>query len=315
MAVAYACRLFGLECTVYMLKKSYDEKPYRRQFMEMLGARVVASPSDQTEAGRQALHESPNHSGSLGVAIAEAIEEVQGSTGRSYAFGSVLNSVLLHQSVIGLEAMEQMKVTGDDPDTVIASCGGGSNFGGVAFPFLREAGAGRHKRRVIAVEPRACPILTRGRYAYDYSDAAGIGPILKMYTIGHRFVPGAIHAAGLRYHGDSPIVSALYERKVIEARAVGQREVFEAGTLFAETEGIVPAPESAHAIRVAIDEATRGEVARGEVILFSVSGNGLLDLAAYEEFQSGRMTDVEPSLTEIEESMNAIPKVPIRAMG
>lgn len=310
-ALSFACSMFGLECTVYMVKVSYEQKPYRRSLMETWGATVYASPSNRTEAGRRILARDPNSQGSLGIAISEAVEDAARHADTNYALGSVLNHVLLHQTVIGLEAKKQMEMVGRYPDVVIASCGGGSNFGGIAFPFLQDKLTGVNpKVRCIAVEPMACPTLTRGRYAYDFGDTAGLTPLLKMYTLGHDFMPPGIHAGGLRYHGDSALVSQLYHEGWIEARAVHQRPVFEAATLFARTEGILPAPESAHAIRVAIDEALAAREAGEErTILFCLSGHGHFDLSAYDQYTSGAMQDVEYPQELLERALQGLPNV------
>lgn len=291
-ALALASNLFGLSCRVFMVKASYNQKPYRKTVMRLYGASVVASPSQETAAGRAFLGKDPDTGGSLGMAISEAIETVvTGGKGAHYALGSVLNHVLLHQTVIGQEARIQMAEAGVYPDIVIGCCGGGSNLAGIAFPFLADRLSGKTKRlRVIAVEPTACPSLTRGTYRYDFGDTAGMTPLLKMYTVGSDFVPPAIHAGGLRYHGDAPLICFLYDKKLIEAAVYGQREVFEAARLFARAEGIIPAPESAHAVKQTIVEALRAkEEGRKKVILFNLSGHGLLDLGAYEEFLDGRM--------------------------
>jgi len=303
--------MFGLECTVYMVKVSYQQKPYRRSLMETWGATVYASPSDKTEAGRRLLEQDPDSTGSLGMAISEAVEDAAKHADTRYALGSVLNHVLLHQTVIGLEAKKQMEIAGRYPDVVIASCGGGSNFAGIAFPFLQDKLTGKEPNvRLVAVEPEACPTLTRGRYAYDFGDTAGLTPLLQMYTLGHNFVPPGIHAGGLRYHGDSALVSQLYHEGYIEAKAVHQRPVFEAATLFARTEGILPAPESAHAIRVAVDEALEAREAGEErTILFCLSGHGHFDLSAYDHYLSGELQDVAYPQELIDQSLEALPKV------
>ncbi|HUD20058.1 MAG TPA: TrpB-like pyridoxal phosphate-dependent enzyme [Patescibacteria group bacterium] len=290
-ALALACRLFGLRCRVFMVRASYDQKPYRRTVMELYGARVSASPSTETEAGRSFLAKDPATSGSLGMAISEAIEVAASHTLTHYALGSVLNHVLLHQTIIGQEAKKQLEKEGVYPDIVIGCCGGGSNLAGISFPFLADKLSGHTKHlRVVAVEPTACPSLTKGEYRYDSGDTAGMTPRLKMYTMGSDFMPSPIHAGGLRYHGDSPLVSFLYHKKLIEAIAYDQKEVFEAARTFAGSEGIIPAPESAHAIRHAIVEARRAkEEGKKKTILFNLSGHGLLDLGAYEEFLKGRM--------------------------
>ena len=292
-AIGLACNYFGLECMVYMVRISYDQKPYRRSLMEIWGADVVASPSDKTEFGRKILAEDPDSLGSLGLAISEAIEDAASREDTNYSLGSVLNHVLLHQTVIGLETKKQLEIAGDYPDVVIGCCGGGSNLGGLAFPFLADKFAGKEVR-VVAAEPRACPTLTKGECTYDFGDTAGLTPLLKMYTLGHEFVPAGIHAGGLRYHGDSPIISALYEHGLIEAVALHQNPVFEAAVQFAKTEGIVPAPEAAHAIKAAVDEALEAK-ATGEprTILFGLSGHGHFDLTAYDQYISGNLVDYD----------------------
>jgi tryptophan synthase beta chain len=290
-ALAMACRLFGLECTVYMVRVSYEQKPYRRILMETWGAEVLPSPSPRTAAGRAVLSETPDSPGSLGISISEAIEDAATHDDTNYSLGSVLNHVLLHQTVIGLEAKRQMEIAGDYPDVVIGCVGGGSNMSGISFPFLQDKFTGRQVR-VIAVEPTACPSLTRGQYLYDFGDSAGTTPLLRMYTLGHHFVPPAIHAGGLRYHGDAPLLCALYHHGYVEAVAYPQNAVFEAARLFAQTEGILPAPEAAHAIRKAIDEAQAcREADQSRVILFNVSGHGHFDLKAYEEYLAGELQD------------------------
>src|ERR671918_775427 len=280
-ALALACSLFGLDCLVYMVGASYDQKPYRRAMMEAWGATVIRSPSDTTESGRaQAAHET----GSLGIAISEAVEVAAGNAATNYALGSVLNHVCLHQTVIGQEAMAQMEMAGDEPDVVIGCAGGGSNFSGIAFPFLRRRLRGETSTRFLAVEPASCPSLTKGEYRYDFGDTAGTTPLLKMHTLGNGFKPAPIHAGGLRYHGMAPMVSHLYDQGFIEARAYPQATCFEAAIQFARTEGIVPAPESSHAIRAAIDLALDAREAGEErVILFNLSGHGHFDMAAYDD--------------------------------
>jgi tryptophan synthase beta chain len=297
-ALSLACNYFDLECMVYMVKISYDQKPYRRSLMEIWGASVVASPSNTTEFGRKMLADSPDSLGSLGIAISEAIEDAASKDDTNYALGSVLNHVMLHQTVIGLETKKQLEAVGDYPDVVIGSCGGGSNLAGLSFPFLADKFAGKDVR-VIAVEPTACPTLTKGECRYDFGDTAGMTPLLKMYTLGHEFVPAGIHAGGLRYHGDSPIVSALYKEGLIEAVAVRQNPVFEGALQFARTEGIVPAPESAHALRVAIDEAMAAkESGEPKTIVFGLSGHGYFDLAAYDQYLAGGLVDYDYALEE-----------------
>jgi tryptophan synthase beta chain len=293
-ALAFAGSLFGIEIKVFMVKVSYEQKPYRRSFIETFGATVVPSPSIQTRAGRQVLAEDPDSAGSLGIAISEAIEEAASRADTHYAIGSALNHVLLHQTVIGQEAVAQMAMAGESPDVVIGCAGGGSNFAGIAFPFLRGKLAGTSRTRFVAVEPASCPSLTRGEYRYDFGDSVGMTPLLKMHTLGHAFRPAAIHAGGLRYHGMAPLVSHLYNLGLIEAKAYGQNACFDAAVRFARAEGIVPAPESSHAVRAAIDEALAAREAGEErVILFNLSGHGYFDMAAYDDYLAGRLMDVE----------------------
>jgi tryptophan synthase beta chain len=291
-ALSCACQLMGLECMVYMVRVSYDQKPYRRIMMKTYGAQVVASPSSLTDAGRRILAESPDSPGSLGIAISEAIEDAAKRDDTKYALGSVLNHVLLHQTIIGQEAKKQMELAGEFPDMVIACHGGGSNFAGLAFPFLQEKLSGRQKHlRVIAAEPAACPSLTAGRREYDFGDTAGTTPLMMMHTLGHAFVPAPVHAGGLRYHGSAPLVSQLLADGLIEAEAYEQTDVFGSALMFARSEATIPAPESAHAIHSVVQHA-RTARERGEktVILFNLSGHGIFDLAAYEAFLSGKMS-------------------------
>ncbi|QKW20844.1 TrpB-like pyridoxal phosphate-dependent enzyme [Kitasatospora sp. NA04385] len=292
-ALGLACSFLELDCEVFMVRVSYDQKPYRRALMETYGAAVHASPSGLTAAGRAALEADPAATGSLGLAISEAVERVAASGGRAkYALGSVLNHVLLHQTVIGREALAQFARIDDYPDVVVGAAGGGSNFGGLAFPFLGEQLAGGRAVRAVAVEPASCPSLTRGRYDYDFGDSAGTTPLMKMHTLGHGFTPPAIHAGGLRYHGMSPIVSHLKELGLVEAVAVPQTACFEAGVAFARAEGIVPAPESTHAVRAAIDEALAcRESGESRAIVFALSGHGHFDMQAYLDHFAGRLTD------------------------
>lgn len=288
-ALALASRLLGLETRVYMVRVSYNQKPFRRVVMETYGAQVFASPSDRTTFGRQLYgSDSP---GSLGIAISEAIEDVLANEKAKYALGSVLNHVLLHQTVIGLEAMKQMALAGEAPTILVGAVGGGSNFGGMVLPFLGESlRTGQRSYRIVAVEPESCPSLTKGEYRYDFGDTAGMTPLLKMHTLGHDFMPPRIHAGGLRYHGMAPIISHLYDLGYIEARAYPQKAVFEAGELFARTEGIIPAPEAAHAVKAVIDLAMEARVTGTRpVILFNLCGHGLLDLSAYDDFHAGRL--------------------------
>ena len=308
-SLALACRLFGLECTVYMVKVSFEQKPYRKSMMQLWGANVFASPSRETNAGRAALAADPASPGSLGLAISEAVEDAAAHDDTHYALGSVLNHVILHQTVVGLEAKEQLRATGDYPDVVIASHGGGSNFAGLTFPFLADRAAGK-RVRLVACEPASCPTLTEGVYAFDYGDTAKMAPVVKMYTLGHDFMPPGIHAGGLRYHGASPLVSQLLAAGQIEARAFMQTPCFEAAVTFARTEGIVPAPESSHAIRGALEEAQRAkEEGRERVILFGLSGHGQLDMTAYDAYLSGRLEDFAYPEENIRASLARLPKV------
>ncbi|MFO0752008.1 MAG: TrpB-like pyridoxal phosphate-dependent enzyme [Thermodesulfovibrionales bacterium] len=308
-SIALAGSMFGLEVTVYMVKVSYNQKPYRRIAMETWGATVHPSPSPVTNAGRRALEADPDSPGSLGLAISEAVEDAATRQDTNYALGSVLNHVLLHQTVIGLEAKEQLKRVGDYPDIVIGCCGGGSNFGGISFPFLYDKAHGE-KVRAIAVEPLSCPTLTKGEFRYDFGDTAGLTPFLMMYTLGHDFMPPGIHAGGLRYHGESSLVSQLYHDGIIEARAYGQTAVFEAAVAFAKAEGIIPAPESSHAIRAAMDEALRcREEGKEECILFNLSGHGYLDLAAYDDYLAGKLADYAYPEEKIRESLSKLPVI------
>ncbi|NPV85959.1 MAG: TrpB-like pyridoxal phosphate-dependent enzyme [Anaerolineae bacterium] len=292
-ALSMACAFFDIALEVYMVKVSYEQKPYRRYLMETYNAQVFASPSDRTQAGRAIRAQDPDSPGSLGIAISEAVEMAATSNGaKKYSLGSVLNHVLLHQTVIGEEALKQMDMAGEYPDVVIGCVGGGSNFSGIAFPFLRENLKNGARTRLLAVEPQAAPSITRGMYAFDYGDTARMAPVVKMHTLGHDFIPPKIHAGGLRYHGMAPTLSALCDAGYIEAKAVSQVSVFEAGVMFARSEGILPAPESAHAIRAAIDEALQArQTGEKRVILFNLSGHGHFDLSAYEAFNSGRLQD------------------------
>ncbi len=292
-SLAFATQYFGIETVVYMVKVSYEQKPYRRVLMETWGAKVIPSPSPYTESGKRILEQDPDNPGSLGIAISEAVEDAVKREDTHYSLGSVLNHVLLHQTVIGLEAKKQFAKIKHYPDIVIGAAGGGSNFGGLALPFLLDRFAGSMEcTRFIAVEPASCPSLTKGEYTYDYGDTIGLTPLLKMHTLGHEFVPPSIHAGGLRYHGMAPIISNLYENGFIEAVAVPQTAVFKAAVEFARTEGIVPAPESAHAVKVAIDEALKcRETGEEKVILFNLSGHGLLDLSAYQQYLEGKLKD------------------------
>jgi tryptophan synthase beta chain len=309
-ALAFAGALFGLEVKVYMVRASYDQKPYRRVLMETYGAEVVASPSKETNYGRQVLAETPDNPGSLGIAISEAVEDAAGRDDTKYSLGSVLNHVLLHQTVIGQEALEQMGMAGESPDIVIGCTGGGSNFGGLTFPFLGLNFREGARHRIIAVEPEAAPSMTRGVYAYDFGDTGKLTPLVKMHTLGSDFIPEPIHAGGLRYHGMSPLVSLLKEHGYIEAHSVHQRATFEAGVQFARAEGILPAPEPTHAIKVAIDEALAAkEAGEARVILFNLCGHGHFDLSAYERYLSGQLEDYEYPREKVEAALASLPAV------
>ncbi len=308
-SLALAGQLFGLEVRVYMVRVSYEQKPFRRSMMHTWGAEVLASPSERTEAGRRILAGDPDSPGSLGIAISEAVQEAASRDDTNYALGSVLNHVLLHQTIIGQEAKRQFEKIGEYPDAIFAPCGGGSNFGGVAFPFLADKAAGR-EIRLVAVEPTSCPTLTKGHYAYDFGDAIGMTPLLLMYTLGHDFVPPGIHAGGLRYHGDSALVSQLHHEGLVEAVAVPQLATFEAGVRFARSEGILPAPESNHAICAVIEEALRcKESGESRVLFFNLSGHGHFDMAAYDSFFAGELEDFDYPEEAIEESLARLPKV------
>jgi tryptophan synthase beta chain len=305
-ALSFACSQYALDCEVWMVRASYDQKPYRRTMMETFGATVHPSPSDLTEAGRRILAEHPDSTGSLGIAISEAVEVAAGDPSTNYALGSVLNHVLLHQTVIGEEALLQLAKIGEQADLLVGCTGGGSNFGGLAFPFLREKWAGRMSPVVRAVEPSACPSLTQGTYAYDFGDTLGMTPLMKMHTLGHDFIPDPIHAGGLRYHGMSPLISHLYAEGQLEAIARPQSDCFAAGVLFARTEGIVPAPEPTHALAAAVEEARRcAETGEEKVILTALCGHGHLDLSAYDAYLSGTMTDRSWEDAEIQDSVAA----------
>jgi len=306
-ALSLACQMFGMECTVYMVRASYDQKPYRRMIMNTWGGEVFASPSDKTNSGRAVLAQHPDSPGSLGIAISEAVEDAATHSDTNYALGSVLNHVLLHQTVIGEEAKKQMALADDHPDVVIGCFGGGSNFGGIALPYVQEKMNGS-RIRLLAAEPLACPTLTKGAFAYDYGDIAKLTPMMKMYTLGHDFVPASIHAGGLRYHGASPLASQLVNQGMIEAKAYTQIPVFEAALQFARTEGILPAPESAHAIRAAIDEALLAkEEGKHKTVLFCLSGHGHFDLASYDAYLTGRLQDYEYPTQEVERAMKSLP--------
>ena len=303
-ALSFACNLFGIECEVYMVKISYDQKPYRKMMMNTWGAKVYSSPTTHTNAGRHILENDPDSPGSLGIAISEAVERAATDDETKYALGSVLNHVLMHQTVIGLEAVKQMEKAGDMPDIVVAPFGGGSNFAGISFPFLRLNFEEGRKIRCIASEPSSCPKLTRGVFRYDFGDTVGMTPLLPMYTLGHNFVPAPIHAGGLRYHGAGVIISQLLKDQLIEARAHDQLECFESGVLFARTEGIIPAPEATHAIATVVEEALRcREEGTSRTILFNLCGHGFFDLQAYDDFFAGRLEKHEVTQEQIEASL------------
>ena len=309
-ALSMACAYFGLDCKVYMVKCSYEQKPFRREVMRTYGASVTPSPSNTTEIGRKILAEHPDTTGSLGCAISEAVETAVTHPGYRYVLGSVLNQVLLHQSIIGLEAKAALDKYGITPDIIIGCAGGGSNLGGLISPFMGEKLRGEKDYRFIAVEPASCPSFTRGKYAYDFCDTGEICPLAKMYTLGSQFIPSANHAGGLRYHGMSSILSQLYADGLMEARSVEQTSVFEAAEFFARTEGTLPAPESSHAIRAAIDEALKcKETGEEKTILFGLTGTGYFDLKAYEQYNDGKMSDVIPTDAQIAESLSHLPKV------
>jgi tryptophan synthase beta chain len=300
-----------MDLEVYMVKISYNQKPYRRIYMQTFGAQVFASPTDRTQYGRTLLAEDPDNNGSLGIAISEAVEMAATSGGtKKYSLGSVLNHVLLHQTIIGEEALKQMDMAGEYPDVVIGCVGGGSNFGGIAYPFLRENLKSGQRTRLVAVEPTATPSLTKGAYTFDFGDTAQMAPIVKMHTLGHTFMPAGIHAGGLRYHGMAPSLSALYDAGIIEAVAVPQIGTFDAAVQFTKAEGIIPAPESAHAIRVAIDEALDAKV-KGEkrTILFNLSGHGHFDMTAYQSYLNGELQDFEYPAAAVQEAMQHLPQV------
>lgn len=311
-ALAFGCNLFGLKCTIYMVRVSYEQKPYRKSLMGVWGAEVFPSPSPRTRAGRSILEKNPNSPGSLGIAISEAVEDAVTHEDTKYSLGSVLNHVILHQTVVGLETKKQLEKLGEYPDILIGCVGGGSNFAGFSFPFLRDRLTGKKpKLRTIAVEPTACPTLTRGPYLYDFGDTAKLTPLLRMYTLGHNFVPPPIHSGGLRYHGDAPLVCLLVKEKIMEARAYPQRQVFEAAVLFSRTEGILPAPETAHAVKAAIDEALICKrTGEEKVICFNLSGHGYFDLSAYDEYLSGKMVDYEYPEKGIEKALEELKGLP-----
>lgn len=304
-ALAFACHLFGLKCTVYMVKISYEQKPYRKSLMHIWGADVYPSPTNLTNSGKKILAEDPHTPGSLGMAISEAVEDAATHEDAKYSLGSVLNHVLLHQTIVGLETKKQLELIGEKPDVLIGCVGGGSNFAGLCLPFVADKLKGKNIR-MIAVEPTACPTLTKGIYTYDFGDTAGLTPLVKMYTLGHSFVPEAIHAGGLRYHGVAPIMALLVKEKIVEARAYMQNPVFEAGVMFAQTEGCLPAPETAHAIRCVIDEAKKNQE---QCIVFNYSGHGHFDLSAYDAYLTGKLEDFQHPEEKIKEALEKIPKI------
>ena len=310
-ALAIACSFFGLQCKVYMVKVSYQQKPYRRVLMETYGAQVVASPSSDTQSGKKVLEQDPNSPGSLGIAISEAVEDAAAREDTKYSLGSVLNHVLMHQTVVGLEVKKQLEKADAEADILVGCIGGGSNFAGFSFPFLADKLAGKRKKlRVVAVEPSACPSLTKGKYVYDFGDTVGLTPLVKMYTLGHTFIPPSLHAGGLRYHGMAPLICKLYDEKVIEAIAVPQISTFHAAVQFARAEGILPAPEAAHAVRGAIDEALRCKSeGKRKTIVFNLCGHGHLDLSAYEAFLAGKLQDYEYPAEKVQEALRHLPKV------
>jgi tryptophan synthase beta chain len=311
-AMAMACSFFGLACDVYMVRASYDQKPYRRIFMETFGASVVASPSDRTNSGRAILAEHPDSTGSLGIGISEAVEDAATHDDTNYALGSVLGHVLLHQTVIGLEAQKQMEMAGEAPDVIVGCVGGGSNYAGLSYPFMADKLRGETDARFLATEPAACPTLTKGRFAYDYGDTAQIAPIVPMFTLGHDFVPAPVHAGGLRYHGDAPSLSMLVREGHMEAKAYTQNQIFEAAVLFAKTQGIIPAPEPSHAIKGAIDEAIAArEAGEPRVILFNLCGHGHFDMQAYDDYLNGRLPEVEFDAADEDAALEGLPEVSI----
>src|SRR5215470_820771 len=313
-SMAMACAMFGLACTVYMVRVSYAQKPYRKSMMHLWGAEVIASPSDRTASGRKILAQDAKSPGSLGIAISEAVEDAATHDDAHYSLGSVLNHVLLHQTVIGQEALKQMDLAGEYPDVVIGCVGGGSNFAGLAFPFVGQKLREGRKTRIVACEPEACPSLTRGSYAYDFGDTVGLTPLVKMHTLGHGFVPPSIHAGGLRYHGAAPLLSQLVADAIVEATAYPQNRVFDAAIQFARTEGIVPAPESAHAIRATVDEALRArEAGERRVILFNLSGHGHFDMGAYDAYLAGSLEDYAYPAEAIQAALSELPQVAVPA--
>jgi tryptophan synthase beta chain len=312
-SLAFAGALFGIDVTVYMVKVSFEQKPNRRALMETWGAHVFASPTNLTNSGRKILEGDPDSPGSLGIAISEAVEDAATHDDSKYALGSVVNHVLLHQTIIGQEAKKQMEMAGEYPDIVIGCVGGGSNYAGLAYPFLADKLSGaRPKTRFIAAEPAACPTLTRGVYAYDFGDTVGLGPVVKMYTLGHNFVPSKIHAGGLRYHGDAPSLCMLVDKKFVEARAYKQNECFAEAVRFARTEGFLPAPEPSHALKAVADEALKArEAGEARVILFGLCGHGHFDMTAYDAYMAGKLEDLELSEAAVDAALEELPKVPV----
>ncbi len=310
-ALSMACKVFDLECVVYMVKVSYNQKPYRKMLMETYGATVIPSPSEHTSAGRAILAKTPNTSGSLAMAISEAIEDALEDDHSRYALGSVLSHVVLHQTIIGQEAKKQFELINEYPDVVVGCIGGGSSLTGMAFPFVQDKLTKDKDIRIVSVEPKACPKFTKGRYAYDFGDASGMTPLIPMYTLGNGFTPSSIHAGGLRYHGGNAELSLLIKEGIVEAKAIGQKDVFKAAVLFAQTEGIIPAPESSHAIAQAIIEAQNADAeGKPKTILFNLTGHGHFDMSAYDNYLSGEMQDIVPTDDEINESLKTIPKAP-----
>lgn len=308
-ALAFACNFFGLECVVYMVRVSYDQKPYRKIMMKVWNASVYPSPSDKTEYGRKLLKERPEHPGSLGIAISEAIEDTVTSKDTKYTLGSVLNHVLLHQTILGLETEKQLGILGEKPDVMLGCVGGGSNFGGLVLPFIKMKLDGKRNIDFIGVEPTACPTMTKGPYCYDFGDTSGMTPLLKMFTLGHDFIPAGIHAGGLRYHGLSPIISFLLEHKAVRAVSYPQTEVFEAAVTFARTEGMLPAPETSHAIKATIEEAKKcRETGEEKCIVFNYSGHGYFDLSAYDGYMEHKLQDYAYPANEIKKSLAGLPK-------
>jgi tryptophan synthase beta chain len=311
-ALSMATTFFDLDCLVFMVKASYEQKPYRRIFMETFGAEVRPSPTSTTEAGKKILEENPDSPGSLGIAISEAIEVAAQNPDTKYSLGSVLNHVLLHQTVVGLEAKQQMEMAGEQPDVVIGCVGGGSNYAGFSYPFMADKLAGKSGARFVATEPAACPTLTKGQFAYDFGDTGQMTPLLPMYTLGHTFVPAPVHAGGLRYHGDAPSLSLLVKSGNMEAVAYSQNEVFSAAQQFAQAQGIIAGPEPAHAIKAVIDEAVAArEAGEDRVIVFNLSGHGFFDMQAYDDFLTGRLPEVEYRDEQLEAGLKSVPEVPI----